>query len=113
MGIIVGTPHTKGAGYFVNDKALRTRQQGDVQTCSHCQGVLIMQQWKDNGAWCGKCMRPICNEGECAKQTALYGCVPFLRKIEQYAEAQMRFEKFYKDAGLEPAAPQTILPPVR
>jgi len=66
-----------------------------------------MQQWKDNGAWCGKCMKPICDA--CGKRAAVLGCEPFLKKIEQYAEAQMRFEKFYQDAGLEPAAPQTLL----
>jgi hypothetical protein len=53
-------------------------------------------------------MKPICDA--CGKRAEIYGCEPFLKKIEQYAEAQMRFERFSKDAGLEPAAPQTIIP---
>lgn len=104
--VIIGTPHTKGAGYFINDKNLRSRQEADVQTCPHCQAVILMQQWKDDGAWCGKCMKPIC--GPCGTRALTFGCEPFMKKIEQYAEAQMRFERFSKDAGLEPAAPQTI-----
>lgn len=110
MSFGIGTPHTKGAGYFVNDKALRSRQEADVQTCAHCQAIIKMQEWKNDGAFCGKCMKPICNEGQCAEQTFFYGCVPFLKKIEQYAEAQMRFERFSKDAGLDkPTTPQTII----
>lgn len=105
----IGTPHTKGAGYFLNNKelGLRDRQEADVQTCSHCQGVIKMQEWKHDGAWCGKCMKPIC--GHCGTRALTYGCEPFLKKIEQYAESQMRFEKFRKFAGLEPVAPQSII----
>jgi|SRR5882672_10999701 len=107
MGLIIGTPHTKGAGYFVNDKNLSTRHEADVQTCAHCQAVILMQKWKEDGAWCGKCMKPICSP--CGARAVIYGCEPFLKKIEQYAEAQMRFERFAKDAGLDkPATPQTI-----
>lgn len=106
----IGTPYTKGAGYFVNDKALRSRQEADIRTCSHCQHVIKMQEWKLDGAWCSRCQAPICSEPSCVQQTALYGCVPFLKKIEHYAEAQMRFERFYKDAGLDkPTTPQAIL----
>jgi hypothetical protein len=107
MTFFIGTPFTKGAGYFLNDKELRTRQEADVQTCSHCQGVLKMQEWKNDGAFCGKCMHPIC--GPCGTRAMTYGCEPFLQKIEQYAERTMRFEKFRKDAGLEPVAPQPII----
>lgn len=91
MSIIIGTPYTNGAGYFVNNKNLRAKQEADVQTCAHCQAVILMQQWKDNGAWCGKCMKPICTH--CGARAAIHGCEPFLKKIEQYAEAQMRFER--------------------
>ena len=89
----IGTPHTRGAGYFLNNKAepQKNRQEADVQSCSHCQAVILMQQWKDNGAWCGKCMRPLCVK--CGARAAIHGCEPFLKKIEQYAEQQMRFEK--------------------
>jgi len=82
----------QGRGYFINDKEPAQAAGGDVQTCFHCQAVLLMQQWKVNGAWCGKCMKPIC---DACRETALrcLGCEPFLKKIEQYAEAQMRFRE--------------------
>lgn len=108
MGVGIGTPHIKGAGYFLNNQNSKCREEADVQTCSHCQAIILMQQWKDNGAWCGKCMKPICNS--CGDRAMKFGCEPFVKKIEQYAEKQMRFERFLKDAGLaEPVTPQTIL----
>lgn len=103
MTIIIGTPYTKGAGYFVNDKELRTRQEADVRTCTHCQGVIKMQEWTKSGAWCHKCMAPICKP--CGKIMMTQGCVPFLQKIEKYAQEQMRYEKLVKDVG--PEAPGT------
>jgi len=103
MTFIIGTPHTKGAGYFVNDRRLRSRQEADVQTCSHCQAVIKMQEWKDDGAWCAKCMKPICVK--CGTRALTFGCEPFLKKIEQYAEQQMRFEKL----GVDEPVPQRSL----
>src|SRR6266513_2389124 len=95
MSILIGTPYTRGAGYFLNNKAepQKNRQEADIQTCPHCQGVIKMQEWKHDGGWCSKCMRPLCNNPTCIQETALYGCVPFTKKIEQYAEQQMRFAK--------------------
>ena len=106
--ILIGTPHTKGAGYFVNDKDLRSRQEADIQTCSHCQAIIKMQEWKDDGAWCGKCMKPLCDR--CGTRALTFGCEPFLKKIEQYAEQQMRFAKIIKNSGpSEPVPQQPIL----
>lgn len=107
MTVGIGTPHTKGAGYFVNDKELKSRQEADVQTCSHCQRVILMQAWKDDGGFCSRCMHPLC--GPCATRAMTYGCEPFLKKIEQHAERVMRFERFQKAAGLEPATPQVLI----
>lgn len=87
--MIIGTPYTKGAGYFLNDKELRTRQEADVRTCTHCQGVIKMQEWKDQGAWCGKCFAPICDK--CGERAAIHGCEPFMKKLEAFAKSQMRF----------------------
>jgi hypothetical protein len=60
--IIVGTPHTKGAGYTINDKDLASRQEADVRTCP----------------------QPACNNEACQD------CIPFMRKIEAYIETQLR-----------------------
>jgi hypothetical protein len=100
MTFRIGTPHTKGAGYFINDKDTSRPQEADIQTCSHCQRVIKMQEWKGDGGFCGKCMHPIC--GPCATRAMTYGCEPFMKKIEQYAEKSMRYHQFSKIAGLEP-----------
>lgn len=102
MTFIIGTPHKHNAGYFVNDQALRTRQEAHVQTCSHCQAIIKMEAWKEEGGWCAKCQAPLCNNHGCMARTALEGCVPFLARLEREMGAAMRFEQFRKLAGLEP-----------
>lgn len=85
MGIVIGTPHTKGAGYLLNDQNTSRKHEADIRTCTHCQAVINMQQWKNDGAWCGKCCAPICgaNNPACAAKTARQGCVPFFKQIER------------------------------
>lgn len=109
MPFSIGTPFSRGAGYYVNDKELRTRQEADVATCSHCQAVILLQKWKEDGGFCSKCMHPIC--GPCADRALTFGCEPFMKKLEQFAERAMRFEQFRKAAGLEPVVPSPILLP--
>lgn len=104
MTFHIGTPHTKGAGYFINDKDLRTRQEADVQTCAHCQGILKMQDWKNEGGFCSREHKPLCLP--CADRALIYGCEPFLKKLEQYAEQQMRFAKL---AGDQPVPSQVLI----
>jgi len=89
VGLIVGTPHIKGAGYFINDKNLRTRQSEPwgAKNLLSLPSLLLMQQWKD-GAWCGKCMKPICDA--CGKRAAVHWVRAIPEKDRQYAEAQMR-----------------------
>lgn len=102
----IGTPHTKGAGYYKNDDTPSggKRAEADVQTCTHCQKLLLMQAWKDDGGWCGRCMAPIC--GPCADRMQLLGCEPFLKKIEAELDSLVKYKQHLKVAGLdEPAAP--------
>jgi hypothetical protein len=58
--IIIGTPHTKGAGYYKNDDTASggKKSEADIRTCTHCQAVIKMQAWKEDGGFCGKCMGP-------------------------------------------------------
>lgn len=93
MTFSIGTPHIKGAGYLLNNKNLSPlqRQEADIQTCAHCQAVIKMQEWKTNGAWCQQEMKPLCLK--CGKRSQVFGCEPIMRKIEQVAEMQMRFQK--------------------
>jgi len=87
--ILIGTPHTKGAGYFVNNQDMRSRQEADIQTCAHCQAVIKMQEWRQKGAWCPQEHKPLCLP--CGKRAVTYGCEPFLKKLEAVFERQMRF----------------------
>lgn len=99
----IGTPYTRGAGYFVNNIGLARKQEADVRTCTHCQAVILMQKWKDDGGFCGRCMAPIC--GICADRMLTYGCEPFLKKLEQGMEARYRMVQFSKLAGLDTPPP--------
>lgn len=107
--IIVGTPHAKGAGYFRNDDTASggRRDEADVRTCTHCQSIIKMQIWKDDGGFCGRCMAPIC--GPCADRMTLHGCEPFVAQLERALEMQSKLGAFRKLAGLEPAAPQSTI----
>lgn len=97
--IIIGTPYTKGAGYLLDGQKLNVskREEADIRTCTHCQVVIKMQEWKDQGAWCGKCFAPICDK--CGERAAIHGCEPFLKKLEAFAESQMRFSKYSLPTG--------------
>lgn len=106
MTFHIGTPHTHNAGYFVNDRELKSRQEADVQTCPHCQAVIKMQEWRvaPTQNFCLKCMKPACNHPDC------HECIPFIKKIEQHMTAMMRFERFSKMAGVR--APVTQSAPI-
>ena len=102
----IGTPHTKGAGYYRNDDTPSggAKNEADVRTCVHCQRVLLMQAWKGDGGFCGRCMAPIC--GPCADEMLTLGCRPFLERLERELDATIKYRQHLKVAGLnEPAAP--------
>jgi hypothetical protein len=105
MTFKIGTPHSRNAGYFVNDKALKTRQEDDVQTCKHCQAVIKMREWRKVGGWCSKCNSPLCNNPKCVADTAAMGCVPFTRKIAEAFEAGEKLRQHLKIAGLDAPVP--------
>lgn len=87
--MIIGTPHTRNAGYFCNDKDLKTRQEADIRTCPHCQAIIKMQEWSKAPTqnFCMQCFAPACNRPECLE------CVPFLKKLEAHAEQLEKFRK--------------------
>ena len=107
MSFVIGTPHTHGAGYLMNnqDFSIARRQEADVRTCTHCQAVIQMQAWRDDGAWCSKCNAPVCAHGECAARTERDGCIPYIKYIEQILEGQTSLEQFRKMAGLDSPPP--------
>lgn len=98
--IIIGTPHTKGAGYYKNDDTASggKKSEADIRTCTHCQAVIKMQEWKEDGGFCGKCMAPICSF--CADKMQTRGCEPFMQQLEKLVDANYRFRQIRKLAGL-------------
>jgi hypothetical protein len=94
----IGTPHRHNAGYFVNDKESARRQEDDIQTCPHCQAVIKMREWARASVqnFCLKCMHPTCDSPACQE------CVPFVKKIDLYYDALVKYEQFRKLAGLDP-----------
>lgn len=100
--IVIGTPHTHNSGYYRSDESASGGQvvECDVQTCAHCQRILLMQEsgeqakingrvsWKEDGGFCGRCMKPIC--GPCADRMLTRGCEPFIKQIEAAMESAYR-----------------------
>ena len=109
--IVIGTPFAHNAGYQWNDDTASggKREQHDVQTCTHCQAVILMQQWrkveegKMTGGFCMRCNAPIC--GPCNKAMQHQGCVPFIAKLEKEFDMTVKLDQFLRDAGLEPKRP--------
>lgn len=100
MTFIIGTPHTHNAGYYRNDDTPSggKKAEADIQTCAHCQKILTV-----TGAevgWCGREQKLVCGTGECAARTEKFGCVPFLKQLEQTLERDHRLTSFAKLAGL-------------
>jgi hypothetical protein len=111
MSFVIGTPHTKRAGYYLNDDRPSggKKTEADIQTCTHCQKVLVMKEWTEDGGYCSRCAAPIC--GPCADKMLTDGCVPFVKLIEQEADMAVKLDTFRKLAGLDAAIPQAIIQP--
>jgi hypothetical protein len=105
MTFHIGTPFTRGAGYHWNG-AGSEKEQNDVRTCTHCQAVILMQQWKKvengkmTGGFCQRCNAPIC--GPCNAKLAAEGCVPFIAKLERQFDMTTKLSQFLRDAGQAP-----------
>ena len=108
MTFSIGTPFSKGAGYYYNWEQ-RGKSEADVQTCPHCQAVILMQEWrkiahgKMAGGYCMRCNKPVCDQ--CNKKMISEGCIPFIAKLEKEFDMTVKLSQFLKDAGMEPAAP--------
>ena len=109
MTFYIGTPHSRHAGYFLNDdrNAGGRKAEADVRSCTHCQAIILMQAWKDNGAWCKRCNAPIC--ANCGDRALIYGCEPFMKKLEAFTNAIVKYEQHLKVAGLDPGSPPPLI----
>lgn len=107
--MFIGTPHTHNSGYLLNDdrNSGGKKTEADVQTCWHCQKVINMQLWKGDGAFCRGCMKPIC--AACGDRMLVFGCEPFLKKLEAFTDSVVKYSQYLKIAGLEPVAPPSSI----
>jgi len=96
---IIKTPHRHNAGYLLNNQNARNKQEADIQCCTHCETVIQMQKWSEDGGWCGRCNAPIC--GPCADRMLTYGCEPFIKKLEAAHDMSVKLSQFRKLAGLD------------
>jgi len=109
MTFIIGTPHAHNAGHYYNWNANGRQEQDDVKSCPHCEAVILLRTWKEEGGWCAKCNAPLCNNHTCIAETAKLGCVPFIKKLEAHIRATEKLDNLFKIAGLEPpVSPQPI-----
>jgi hypothetical protein len=105
----IGTPHTRNAGYFVDGADSSRKREADVQCCKHCERVILMQQWSDDGGFCSRCMAPVC--GPCADRMLTFGCEPALKRIEAAFDMTVKLAQFRKLAGLD-APPADFVPKI-
>jgi hypothetical protein len=109
MTFLIGTPHTHNAGYCRNDDTPSGGQltEADIQTCTHCQKIIKMQEWRLAGAWCHHCGAPICMA--CGERALIYGCEPFVKQLEAHLRLLTTFEHYLKVAEPTPAVQQPLV----
>jgi hypothetical protein len=105
VSFIIGTPYAKGAGYYVNDDTPSggAKSEADIRTCTHCQAIIKMHDWREDGGWCSRCFAPICPH--CADRMLTHGCEPFVKQIEEALQISSKVRHFRKLAGLEAPEP--------
>ena len=97
MGVIVRTTSVEGAGYLLIDNTASggVKIEDDIFTCGHCEKVLRLSQWKEEGGFCGRCQSRICcNPADpahsCAHRMDVYGCEVFKRQIDRILDDNHR-----------------------
>jgi hypothetical protein len=105
MTFIIGTPHTKNAGYLGAETGGHNNRkvEADIKTCTHCQAAINMTVWKEDGAWCGKCQAPIC--GPCGDKMLTQGCLPYVKRLEMILESDEQRAQLRRILGIEGNAP--------
>ncbi len=102
------TSITDGAGYLFSDERNSGGkvEEADIIACPHCEALINYQAWRKDraqgggltGGWCRKCSAPVC--GTCLDRMLVFGCEPFLRKIDQAVEANYRRQQNRKVIGI-------------
>jgi len=69
-------------GYLLKwtDGGAKIELEADTVSCSHCQRVMTVQHWKQEGPWCYCCAHAICLP--CLAINRKTGCVPFMKQVD-------------------------------
>ena len=94
-----------GAGYYINDERASGDgvDEADVLTCPHCEKIIKLQDWRKEreqggGGWCRKCQAPVC--GPCLDRMLVFGCEPWLKRIDRAFEENYRRAQNRKVLGI-------------
>lgn len=101
MGILITrVTSISGAGYISIDEtaAGKGHREADIYCCSHCQAVIFVKAWREDGGFCGRCQAPVC--GPCADRMQTRGCEPFTAQVERMLEEVYRREQNAKILGI-------------
>lgn len=98
--LIIGGNLSHGAGYMLNDNRASGNgvKEADIVSCPHCQALIELALWKEDGGFCGKCNKPVC--GPCADRMATKGCAPFVKLIEDHLDKVYRQQQNAKVLGI-------------
>lgn len=89
-----------GAGYYINDNRANHGgvEEADVLTCCHCRKVIMLQSWREEGAFCHLCFAPACDS--CGKRMLTFGCENFMRRLEAAEKDAYRRQQNAKILGI-------------
>lgn len=79
-------------------------RENDTFTCKHCSRVVDVPPARAgsdvNFDFCRACMAPICLS--CAEVAREKGCIPWLKRIENYERQHAERARLFRDIGLIP-----------
>jgi hypothetical protein len=86
-------PRPGGYAVWTDPEAPRGMRECDSFTCKHCNSVVLVPhradpEKHDLGFHCGPCNALIC--AKCVPEYMERGCVPFMRKVDEAEEAEIR-----------------------
>ena len=99
---------THQSGYLFNDDRAAGGKvsEADIIACPHCESLISYQDWRKEraqgggltGGWCRKCSAPVC--GPCLNRMLVFGCEPYLKKIDQAVKDSYRRQQNRKVLGI-------------
>ncbi len=100
--MLTGSRSLRPGGRSVLFDAYGRAIEADTFTCKHCSKVVEVPPRRGPGDsvnfdFCRSCMAPICPQ--CAAIAIEKGCIPWLKRVEEYEHRQAERVRFLRDAG--------------